>query len=124
MTLNKCLHGETQNTNEAFNSVVWTRCPKNIFIGRRTFELSLNSAVLHYNDGSNGMQAVLNYFGLNGKATVVKSIERDRRCVEKIMKKSSEIGKKQRKKLRAIKKGYLDKEKENEKSESYVAGGF
>ena len=33
--------------------------------------------------------------------------------------KSSEVVKKRRKKLRAIKKGYLDNEKENEKVDSY-----
>ena len=38
--------------------------------------------------------------------------------------KSSEVVKKRRKKLRAIKKGYLDNEKENEKVDSYIAGGF
>ena len=26
--LSKCLHGKTQNNNEAINSVIWKRCPK------------------------------------------------------------------------------------------------
>jgi len=50
--LAKCVHGQTQNTNESLNSVVWTRCPKNIFVGRQTFEMAINSAVLQYNDGT------------------------------------------------------------------------
>ena len=40
------------------------------------------------------------------------------------VRKSSEKGKQKRKSLRAIKKGHLDKEKEAEKEESYVPGGF
>ena len=33
-------------------------------------------------------------------------------------------GKKGRKHLRSMKKGYIDKEKESEKEESYISGGF
>ena len=38
--------------------------------------------------------------------------------------KSSVGGKTNRKKMRAAKKGLIVKEKENESSESYIAGGF
>ena len=37
--LSKCLHSQTQNTNEALNAIIWTWCPKNIFVGRRTLEM-------------------------------------------------------------------------------------
>ena len=30
--LSKCLHGKTQNTNESINNIVWTKCPKNIYV--------------------------------------------------------------------------------------------
>ena len=33
-------------------------------------------------------------------------------------------GKKRRKQLRSVKKGFLDKEKETEKEDAYVPGGF
>ena len=122
--LKKCLHGQTQNTNEAFNSIIWTRCPKSIFISRSTFEIGINSAVIHYNDGGNGIKAVFSHFGLSGKVTFEKFANRDRKRVREMMRKSSEIVKKQRKRLRSIKKGYLDKEKETEKVDSYVVGGF
>lgn len=122
--LKKCLHGQTQNTNEAFNSIIWTRCPKNIFISRSTFEIGINSAVIHYNDGGNGIKAVFSHFGLSGKVTFEQFVNRDCKRVRQMMRKSSERVKKQRKRLRTIKKGYLDKEKESEKVDSYVAGGF
>jgi len=38
--------------------------------------------------------------------------------------KSTEEGKKQRKRIRTVKKGYSDKLKEKETNESYVSGGF
>ena len=40
-----------------------------------------------------------------------------------MVKKCSEKGKKRRKTLRGVKKGHLDKEKELEPKESYIAGG-
>ena len=63
---------KTQNTNEAFNAVIWTRCPKNVFVSRRTFETCISSAVLHYNDGKHGLLEVLRKFSFSGKKTIAK----------------------------------------------------
>ena len=32
--LKKCTHGKTQNCNEGLNNIIWSRCPKNIFVKR------------------------------------------------------------------------------------------
>ena len=37
--LEKCLLGKTQNANESFNSTIWERIPKNIFVTLPTLEL-------------------------------------------------------------------------------------
>ena len=58
--LSKCLHDQTQNTNAALNAIIWTRCPRYIFVGRRTLEMG-NSAILNFNDGSKSLLDVLNY---------------------------------------------------------------
>ena len=79
---------------------------------------------MHYNDGSCGVSAALGHFGLHGKVTVEKAIARDRQRVARRRKRSSSVVKKQRKKLRAVKKGYMDKRNENKKCESYLAGGL
>ena len=34
--LKKCLHGQTQNANEAFNNCIWRKAPKDRFVARRT----------------------------------------------------------------------------------------
>ena len=47
----KCLHGETQNTNEADQNI-WNKLPKNVFVGRRVLEMGVNSALIEFNDGS------------------------------------------------------------------------
>ena len=35
--LRRCLHGRTQNANEAFNQLIWQKCPKNIYIRREIY---------------------------------------------------------------------------------------
>ena len=47
---------------ESFYSILWTRCPKNIFVSRRTFEICINSAIIHYNDGGDGIKSILSSF--------------------------------------------------------------
>ena len=37
--LEKCLHGKTQNQNEALNGMIWQRIPKEVFVHRDTLEL-------------------------------------------------------------------------------------
>ena len=122
--LSKCLHGQTQNTNEALNATILARYPENIFVGRRTLEMEVNSAILNFNDGSKGLLYVLNYFDLSEAVTINKGVTRDTARVKQAIRKSSEQHKKRRKILRSMKKGCLDKEKEKEKTGSYVPGGF
>ena len=62
--LSKCLHGETQNPNKALNNIIWTRCPKSIYVNRPVMEMGVNAAVLHYNDSAHGVDDVLAYFSV------------------------------------------------------------
>lgn len=70
--LKKCLHGKTQNVNESFNNVVWSRVPKNVFVGRKTLEIGVFDAILTFNDGNVGRLHVLKELGVSdcGKNTV------------------------------------------------------
>ena len=122
--LNKCLHGQTQNSNEAINGVIWSRVPKSTFVSKGTIEMGAHSAVIDYNGGAKGVLKVLEYFGLHGYVTRRASLSADVLRVEKMQIKSSEKGKKRRKQLRSIKKGFSDTLKQKENYESYVSGGF
>ena len=42
----KCLHGKTQNNNEALNAFIWKRLRKDIFVGRNVMEIGICSAVM------------------------------------------------------------------------------
>ena len=52
------------------------------------------------------------------------SIKRNKISIRKMDIKCSESGKTRRKKIRAVKKGLIIKEKGNEPFESHIAGGF
>jgi hypothetical protein len=120
--LRKCLHGETQNSNEAINNVIWTKCPKSVYVGRSVLEMGTNSAVLEFNEGSFGVSSVFKHFGIsNGYAFYLLSEKRDEERVAKSTQKTDEEGKQKRKTIRAVKKGYIDKEKDKD---SYMPGGF
>ena len=123
--LSKCFHGEAQNPNEAFNNIVWTRCPKTIYVSRSIMDLGLNSAVLHYNEGACGIGNVFSYFKIdNGHYIEQDSIKRNKISIREINVKCSEGGKTRINKIRAVKKGLKVIEQENEPSESYITGAF
>ncbi|GFX08202.1 integrase catalytic domain-containing protein [Trichonephila clavipes] len=48
--LKKCLHGKTQNPNESFHHVVWSRVPKATFVQIETLSLCVYDAVCSFND--------------------------------------------------------------------------
>ena len=41
--LERCLHGKTQNCNEALNTFIWKRLPKDVFVGPYVLEMGVCS---------------------------------------------------------------------------------
>ena len=48
--LSKCLHGSTQNVNEALNQIIWNKCPKQVFVEKKMLEIGVYSAMLENSD--------------------------------------------------------------------------
>ena len=121
--LTKCLHGQTQNENECLNSMIWKKCPKDVFVSRRVLELGASSAVIEFNDGSCGIITVYGKLGLvAGKQTAVGCRRKDKLRIKHQTVKSTEKSKKRRKKLRSLRKGWTDREEEQEGGKSYSSG--
>eukprot|EP00794_Sanderia_malayensis_P014632 gene14632-16150_t len=118
--LSKCLDGLTQNVNEAFNQIVWKKCPK-AYVGRNTLEMGVCSAVLSFNDGPTGINRVFKLLRFSENVQFEKMAAKKTK-VQKA--KRTERFKARRKKLRALHKGYVDKEKEVEGKDSYASGFF
>ena len=53
--LERCGSGETQNQNESFNNIIWTRCPKTGFCSLITVEVAVNLAIFTFNHGIEGL---------------------------------------------------------------------
>lgn len=62
--LKKCLHGKTQNANEAFNGVLWQILPKEVFVELQTLRFGACIAVIQYNNGFKGIISVLEKLGI------------------------------------------------------------
>ena len=79
-------------------------------------EMGTYSAILHFNDGTNGILQVLDYCNMSGKIPYEKSLFASINRGKQMKRKSSEqLG------------GWKEmkwNEKEKEKVEAYVAGGF
>ena len=123
--LSRCLDGTTQNPNEAVNQIVWKKCPKDTFISKMILEIGAASAVINFNDGMSGFEKLFRRLNLSfGVNTKKGAIEKDEQRIKNMKNKSQGNVKRKRKKLRAVRKGYIDKEKENEGGESYLTGNF
>eukprot|EP00794_Sanderia_malayensis_P004894 gene4894-5534_t len=57
--LSRCLKGLTQNQNEAINNVLWMKCPKSVFRGRKRLETAIAATVLQWNKGAGAITYVM-----------------------------------------------------------------
>ena len=62
--LSSCTHGGTQNVNESFHHLIWSLCPKEIFLSWRRMEIAVSSATLQFNEGKDSKLAVCDNLGL------------------------------------------------------------
>ena len=121
--LERCLHGNTQNSNESLNGLIWARCPKTIFVSRSVLEMSVSSAILIFNSGKRGLFDVFTNCGLEiGSYTETFCYLEDASKVIRLNIKSTKAVKKRRKTLRSVKMGFVDKEAEEEPS--YASGAY
>ena len=122
--LSGCLHGGTQNQNEAFNALIWQRATKETHSSHPTVQLATYLAVGHFNDGSKTILSVLENLGVEPgvhSSKACKKIDKDR--IRHSRRKSSETSKKRRRKIRHAKKGYHEAQEAKE-GPQYEAGAF
>jgi hypothetical protein len=103
--LSKCLHGKTQNVNEALNQLIWKRCPKDLFVGSKTVEMGVADAVATYNDGAITIARVLNNLGITpGEFTMGGIRATDNTRIAKADRKILKAAKSRRKVMKQLKK--------------------
>ena len=83
--------------------------------------MGVNSAVLYFNDGTNGINRVMRHLKV-GETESTGSLRKDKLRINNMKRKSLNVTKIWRKKLRAIKKSWTDKENQNEAKNAYCSG--
>ena len=122
--LERCLAGYTQNPNESLHSTVWKLCPKELFLGRMAVEIACALAVCRFNDGATSLYDISKRLDLDPSYLCKLSLQqKDLQRIEKADYKSSEHYKKLRRRARAKRKGFEDKNLETE-GEMYSSGAF
>ncbi|KAE8749128.1 hypothetical protein FOCC_FOCC004036 [Frankliniella occidentalis] len=56
--LERCVNLSTQNPNECLHSVIWNKCPKEIFVSRRRYEIAATRGVGEFNMGLASMASI------------------------------------------------------------------
>ena len=101
--LSKCLHGKTQNQNEAFNGTIWTRIPKTKFVAFKVFELSVLDAVPHFNIGNLATLLIFDKLGIKrGYYTTKGCLDNDKIRIDNSKRKSLDSAKSRRRILRGV----------------------
>lgn len=113
------------STNEAFNQIMWKKCPKETFVARKVLDISAASAVINFNDGVCGFLKLFRNINIEfGGMAVTGAVNKDKLRVSNMDRKTQNNVKTQRQKRRAQRKGFIDKEKDNEGGDSYATGEF
>ena len=113
--LEKCLHGYTQSDNEAINSVIWKKWPKDAFVSKKVLEIAAASANIEFNEGSNGLKPVFYDLGFSFGYFIKRGLnKKDNLRIRQSERKSYDHGKVRRKRLRALAKNWTDKENQAE----------
>ena len=118
--LSRCLRGFTQNQNESLNNVLWLKCPKRVFCGKRKLETATAAAVLYWNKGAAACSNVLERFGIQDPG--INTLRGYRRLnLQRIKCAAQKCKMKYKKQRRLLRK----KRKEGTKTgQHYLAGGF
>lgn len=108
--LEKCLHGKTQNQDEAANGMVWEHIPKEVFVGADLLEFGLFDAVSHFNIAARTVLLLLKAIKISpGKYTKEGCMRLDPDHIRGAEYKKSDERKKRRKVLREQTKKKEDK---------------
>lgn len=124
--LRKCLHGGTQNCNESFNNVLWSKIPKRVFVYRETLTFGTHEAVVSFNEGNLAKCKVLTELGIEpGYFCVNFRKKQDEKRLKKAHKCAQEMTKEARQKrsqaLKRLEEQWQDQEGD---TPAYAAGAF
>lgn len=122
--LARCTAGKTQNANESLHSVIWNKCPKEIFISKKKIILAVTEAVSLVNQGQYHTELARTpenspIFGIRK----ILSRRRDQRRVNQRVRRSL-LKEKQRRRTNRVAKIIIEEAKKQKEGETYGSGAF
>ena len=111
--------GQTSNANESLHAVVWSRCPKTVFIGKDKLEAAVCCALAVFNKGARQTTDIMREMGIKVSEMALEyTSRRDSRRVRNSIAKSEPEAKRKRKTKQIVQK------KERASETSYIPGAF
>ena len=122
--LARCVPGYTHNANESINSLVWNKCPKYKWHGKRRVQLAASLAALHFSGRAPAKHAVMVMVGLTvGESAKKVAMRRDSERLKQVEKRVQDRNKKYRVARRQAKQRDEDLRIRRE-GVTYEAGAF
>ena len=122
--LERCVLGATQNQNESFNNLVWSRCSKTSFCGLPSVQSAVGLAVIIFNDGMHGLKQLMVQLGQeSGPRSSWFFNHRDEDRIRSAEKQNELVARRRRKYKRRTKAAAEEKKIEHE-GMTYGAGEF
>lgn len=124
--LKRCVHGGTQNSNEAFHHLIWERCPKTIFATLRRLQIAVHGAIISFNDGEIAALNVLKRLGFvnMGSAGYTWAKRCNRQRLKQSLQRSAAITKAARKRKALTKLSEYAKKRKEEGAVYLSGAGF
>ena len=60
--LYKCMHDGIQTSYDSFHHLIWKRCPKSVFVGRKRLDVAIDAAIV-CNEGETGRVPIFSIRG-------------------------------------------------------------
>ena len=108
----------------SYNSTIWHRIPKFIFVSATTFQLGVYDAAAHFNVGNIASLRVCDEIGIErGCFTILGCSKNNNERINNSLRKSSKLYKSRRRQLRGLCKRKVNKDQSRE-GVAYCAGKF
>ena len=123
--LSRCIYGKTQNFNECFHSVIWSRCSKESFVRHHQVEFAVLRAAQEFNFGATAAQDTAKFFGFTAGDNMKRlGAKRDKKRMSNSMKYVRDKRNKRHEKVRAAKQKHQEVLIRLEGGPAYGAGQF
>lgn len=123
--LRRCTRGKTQNANESLHSVIWRKCPKEIFVSKKRLHVAVTSAISEFNFGCSAslkLQSEVKGTTLS-PASLKLSHARDQQRLRQAAISGKKSARTSRRKAK-LKKSAAEQRKKTMEGPSYEPGGF